>query len=85
MIANRRRWGTASRKNSSRLSVVSDCCGDRPVTLPPGRARLATMPDAKRIRLPREHDYVSSVRVVGGEVRNAGTEAGLMLAGADDW
>jgi hypothetical protein len=40
---------------------------------------------ANRIRLPREHDYVSSVRVVGGEVRNAGTEAGLMLAGADDW
>ena len=43
-IANRRRPGTSSRKSSSLLPAVSGCWLDRPVTLPPGRARLATMP-----------------------------------------
>jgi hypothetical protein len=43
-IANRRRPGTTSRKSSSRLAARSVCCIDRPVTLPPGRARLATRP-----------------------------------------
>ena len=44
MIANRRRPGTTSRKSSSRLPAVSVAWIDRPVTLPPGRARLATRP-----------------------------------------
>ena len=43
-IANRRRPGTISRKSSSRLAATSVCWIDRPVTLPPGRARLATRP-----------------------------------------
>src|SRR5580693_8064119 len=44
MIAKRRRWGTTSRKSSTRLPARSDCWTDRPVMLPPGRARLATRP-----------------------------------------
>ena len=44
MIANRRRPGTTSRKSSSRLPGRSADWFDRPVTLPPGRARLATRP-----------------------------------------
>jgi hypothetical protein len=44
MIANRARPGTISRNNSSRLLTVSVCWTDRPVTLPPGRDRLATRP-----------------------------------------
>ena len=44
MIANRRRPGTTSRKSSSRLPARSVGWSDRPVTLPPGRARLATRP-----------------------------------------
>src|SRR6516225_3489808 len=44
MIANRRRRGTTSRKSSSRLAARSVAWPDRPVTLPPGRARLATKP-----------------------------------------
>jgi hypothetical protein len=44
MIANLRRPGTTSRKSSSRLRAVSVCCCDRPVMLPPGRARLTTRP-----------------------------------------
>src|SRR5262245_59531175 len=43
-IANRRRAGTTSRKSSSRLPARSLCWSDRPVTLPPGRARLTTRP-----------------------------------------
>src|SRR5262249_18319981 len=43
-IANRRRPGTNSRKSSSRLAATSVCWIDRPVTLPPGRAKLATRP-----------------------------------------
>src|SRR5262245_18012212 len=42
--ANRRRPGTTSRKISTRLEAVSGSWPDRPVTLPPGRARLATRP-----------------------------------------
>src|SRR6266851_4720985 len=44
MIANRRRRGTTSRNNSRRLPARSVAWPDRPVTLPPGRARLATKP-----------------------------------------
>ena len=44
MIANRRRPGRTSRNSSSRLPGRSVCWFDRPVTLPPGRARLATRP-----------------------------------------
>ena len=44
MIANRRRPGTTSRKSSSRLPARSADWFDKPVTLPPGRARLATKP-----------------------------------------
>ena len=44
MIANRRRPGTTSRNSSSRLPARSVARVDRPVTLPPGRARLATRP-----------------------------------------
>src|SRR5262245_31767233 len=44
MIAKWRRPGTASRKSSSRLPARSAAWDDRPVTLPPGRARLGTRP-----------------------------------------
>src|SRR5258708_23403787 len=44
MIANRRRPGIRSCKSSKCLPARSVCCTDKPVTLPPGRARLATMP-----------------------------------------
>ena len=44
MIANWRRLGTISRKSSSRLLALSACCRENPVTLPPGRERLATRP-----------------------------------------
>src|SRR6516165_561930 len=43
-IANRRRPGRTSRKSSRRLEAVSTSWADRPVTLPPGCARLATKP-----------------------------------------
>src|SRR6516164_10839799 len=43
-MARRRKSGTASRSNSSRLLAVSGNRSDKPVTLPPGRARLATRP-----------------------------------------
>jgi hypothetical protein len=42
--ANRRRLGTTSRKSSTRLLTASTLWIDKPVTLPPGRARLATSP-----------------------------------------
>ena len=44
MIANRRRPGSTSRKSSIRLPARSVDWIDRPVTLPPGRARIATKP-----------------------------------------
>ena len=44
MTANRRSWGTSSRKSSIRLEPRSICCIERPVTLPPGRAREAISP-----------------------------------------
>src|SRR5215475_9250988 len=44
MIANRPRPGTTSSKSSSRLPARSAARVARPLTLPPGRARLATMP-----------------------------------------
>src|SRR5262249_12976595 len=44
MIANLRRPGIASRKISSLLLPVSANWVDRPVTLLPGRAKLATRP-----------------------------------------
>src|SRR5262249_25709779 len=44
MIANRRRPGSTSRKSSILLPARSGDCIDRPVTLPPGRAKLATKP-----------------------------------------
>src|SRR5262249_53114646 len=44
MIANWRRAGMASRKSSRRLPASSGDVIDKPVTLPPGRARLATRP-----------------------------------------
>src|SRR5262249_40456962 len=43
-IANRRRPGMISRKSWSFLPAVSGAWLDSPVTLPPGRARLATIP-----------------------------------------
>ena len=43
-IATRRRPGTTSRRTSSRLPAASGDWLDRPVTLPPGRARLAVEP-----------------------------------------
>src|SRR5262249_561548 len=46
IIANRRRPGTASRRISTRLAPRSVAWLDRPVRLPPGRARLATRPVA---------------------------------------
>jgi hypothetical protein len=42
MIANRRRLGISSRKSPRRLPAASAIWFDMPVTLPPGRARLAT-------------------------------------------
>jgi hypothetical protein len=44
MIATRWSRGTTSRKSSSRLPAISACWTDNPVTLPPGRARLAIRP-----------------------------------------
>ena len=44
MIANVRRPGTTSRNSSSFLPPASAIWLERPVTLPPGRAKLATMP-----------------------------------------
>ena len=41
-ITSGRRPGTTSRRRSRRLPARSDCWLDRPVTLPPGRAKLAT-------------------------------------------
>src|SRR5262249_48480646 len=46
MIANRRRLGTTYRSSSRRLALVSGAWIARPVTLPPGRARLGTRPVA---------------------------------------
>src|SRR5262245_43273148 len=43
-IASRRRLGTTSRRSSRRLLARSLTMPDNPVTLPPGCARLATMP-----------------------------------------
>jgi hypothetical protein len=43
-IANRLRPGITSRKSSIRLAARSPVWFDRPVTLPPGLARLATRP-----------------------------------------
>ncbi len=45
-IANVRRLGRTSRKSSSRLPARSVAWFDSPVTLPPGRDRLATRPVA---------------------------------------
>src|SRR6516162_2818975 len=44
MIASRRRPGTTSRNGASRLPARSAAWKASPVTLPPGRARLATKP-----------------------------------------
>src|SRR5262245_5246339 len=44
MAASRCSAGTISRRSSSRLPASSRDCCDNPVTLPPGRARLAIMP-----------------------------------------
>jgi hypothetical protein len=45
-IANRWRPGTISRNNWTRLPAESGDWSERPVTSPPGRARLATKPAA---------------------------------------
>jgi ABC-type uncharacterized transport system substrate-binding protein len=62
MIASRRSPGMISRKNSRRFPATSEIWADRPVTLPPGRARLATtlLPtgsatEANTIGITREH------------------------------
>src|SRR6516165_9740355 len=44
IAASRRKEGRISRKSSSRLPASSRDCCDNPVTLPPGRARLAIKP-----------------------------------------
>ena len=44
MIPTRESPGTISRRSSSRLPVSSEVKPARPVTFPPGRARLATKP-----------------------------------------
>ena len=56
MIAKRRRPGITSRNTSSRLPAASVCCNDRPVALPPGRARELDHADADRVTHRREHD-----------------------------
>src|SRR5262249_1620911 len=56
MTAKWRRPGITSRKSSSRLPARSAAWDDRPVTLPPGRARLGTRPVPDRIVRRREHD-----------------------------
>src|SRR5258705_9948766 len=43
-IAKRRMPGIASRNSSNRLPAASVCCSERPVALPPGRAKEATSP-----------------------------------------
>src|SRR5262249_32778582 len=73
IIANRRRPGTASRRISRRLAPRSAAWLDRPVRLPPGRARLATRPVATgspvseddwddRGRLPCREDRLGPIR-----------------------
>jgi hypothetical protein len=52
----RPRPGTTSRKNFSFLPPVSDIWFARPVTLPPGRARLATSPVPDWVRRLHEND-----------------------------
>src|SRR5262249_31214397 len=44
MTPNRRSPGTISRKSATRLPATSRFWFERPVTLPPGRARLVTKP-----------------------------------------
>jgi hypothetical protein len=44
MTPNRRSPGTISRKSVTRLLATSKFWFERPVTLPPGRARLVTKP-----------------------------------------
>src|SRR5262249_60299179 len=43
-MPNRRRPATTSRNSSIRLPARLAACSDKPVTLPPGLARLATRP-----------------------------------------
>ncbi len=45
MIATRARLGTISASSAICLALSSGTCVDNPVTLPPGRARLATTPE----------------------------------------
>ena len=57
MVAKRRRPATASRKISSRLPARSVASVDRPVTFPPGRAKLATRLLSNGVPGHREHDW----------------------------
>src|SRR5262249_23201267 len=68
MIAKRPKLQMASRNRSSRFPARSAVSADRPVTFPPGRARLATKPtptrcdadgDARRRLLCRHYGWGS--------------------------
>src|SRR5438067_3462143 len=45
--AMQRRFGMSSRRSSTRLPPISASIPDRPVTFPPGRAKLPTTPNCK--------------------------------------
>src|SRR6516165_1112165 len=57
MTASRASLGSTSRNNSIRLPAVSVCWIDMPVTLPPGRARLATTPAPTGSICAAEYDW----------------------------
>jgi len=68
--ANRRRLGTTSRKSSTLLLTASTLWIDKPVTLLPGRARLATSPLPTESPLPTNTigmtDIACLAAIVGG-------------------
>ena len=74
--ANRRRAaGTSSRRSSSRFGSSSPAKRVTPVTLPPGRLRLATRPSLDRIAADREDDRDRRGRGLGRERRGIATGA----------
>ena len=59
--------GTISRSNSNRFSSSSKFCVEKPVTLPPGRARLGNCSDSQRIGDRAHDDRDRGGGALGGE------------------
>src|SRR5689334_4703637 len=90
MIANRRRPGTTSRRSSRRLLARSVDWIDSPVTLPPGRDRLATNPLAtgsvrsQKLRMLLMHRKLLQSKAIAIEndlratLRNFGLKVGMV-------